>query len=217
MKRIVLTVIWLCALSAFAMAQQKPATTDPLKPYTKCAWPGDLEVKEIDRRPKSDAKFREVRTAQGMERISVLDGYRVMFSFKGLPYYFANVKIEQSDSDSYARDKEINIASLKYLSIEKQVTPMILADESMLNGFAHFGIDRDRIDVGGVLGIHVLFDDIHHLVITIYFLNQGVENSRRSTTADRRRFHNIEEYRLLRDDFLARYSECLRKVADFQG
>ena len=212
MRTIVLTVIWLCALSAFAMAQQKPATTDPLKRYAKCKWPGDLEVKEIDRRPKSDAKFREVRTAQGMERVSVLDGYRVMFSFKGRPYYFANVKIEQSDPGSYARDKEINIASLKYLSIEKQVTPMILADESMLNGFALFGIDRDRIDVGEVLGIHMLFDDVHRLVITIYFLNQDDKNSGRG-----RRFHNIEEYRLLRDDFLARYSECLRKVGAAQG
>jgi hypothetical protein len=80
----------------------------------------------------------------------------------------------------------------------------------MLNGFEHYGIDRDKIDVGGQVGIHVLFYDRDHLVITIYILNQY------RTELSKRRFTNIEEYRTLRDEFLDRYSSCLKAIADSQ-
>ena len=88
---------------------------------------------------------------------------------------------------------------------------MMFTDKTLLNGFEHYGIDRDRIDVGDQVGIHVLFYDPAHLVVTIYFLNQS-----KAVSLNNRRFVNIEQYQELRDDFLSHYSECLKQVADAQ-
>lgn len=198
---LVVTSVWSVIVSA-----QSTKNADPLRPYTTCELPGDLKIKEVTRRPKSAEKYREVTTAKGTERVSVLDGYRVMFAYENVRYYFANVKIEQSDAGSYEQDKERVINDLSHAASMEQATKILFTDKTMLNGFEHHGIDRDVIDVGGSMGIHVLFYDADHLIITIYFLNQEKKN---------RRFHNIDEYRTLRDD-LNHYSECLKRVADAQ-
>jgi len=190
------------------VSSQSKGDTDPLKPYTTCQLPGDLKVKEVTRRPKSAEKYREVTAAKGKkERVSVLDGYRVMFGYENVRYYFANVKIEQSDAGSYVLDKERVINQLGHLASTEQATKLILADKTILNGFEHHGIDRDVIDVGGTIGVHVLFYDADHLIITIYFLNQEKKH---------RRFVNIDEYRALRSDFLDHYTECLHRVSQSQ-
>ena len=193
------------ALPTILLASQSKDDSDPLKPYTTCEMGGDLKVKDITRRPKSAEKYREVTTDRGNERVSVVNGYRVMFGYEDVRYYFANVKIEQSDAESYAQDKERVINELKHYSSTKQATKIQYHDKQVLNGFEHYGIDRDVIDVGGQVGIHVLFDDRKHLIITIYFLNQEKKN---------RRFNNLEEYFVLQADFLNRYTECLSVVAN---
>ena len=195
---------------------QSKNNPDPLKPYTTCKLPGDLKVKEVTRRPKSVEKYREVTTAKGNERVSVVDGYRVMFAYKDLFYFFANVKIEQSDPASYLQDKEKVVNQLKYYSSTKEATGIIYTDKTMLNGFEHYGTDRDKIDVGGTIGIHVLFYDAGHLIITAYLLNQDDKNTTSVLLGGGRRFHNIDQYRTLKDDFLSHYSECLKGVADAQ-
>jgi hypothetical protein len=157
-----------------------------------------------------------VKTENGQVKVSVIDAYRVMFSYSDLLYYFANVKIESSDPDSYNQDKENVISSLKYLADHKQATGIVFADKSDLNGFQHYGIDRDKIDVGGTVGTHVLFDDRHHLIVTIYLLNQDDKNVFRAMAGGPRRFRDIDEYKPLRDEFLTKYSECLSKVAATQ-
>lgn len=189
---------------------QSGSTADPLEPYTKCKAPGDLEIREVMRRSSGADKHREVTTASGNEKVSVTDGYRLMFAYPDLRYYFANVKIEQSAPASYPKDKEILINQLRYYSSTKQSTAMIFADKSLLNGLEHYGMDREKIDVGGQVGTHVLFYDPAYLVVTIYFLNQS------KAILNKRRFENIGEYRELRDNFLNRYSECLKLVADAQ-
>jgi hypothetical protein len=193
------------ALPTILLASQSKDDSDPLKPYTTCEMGGDLKVKDITRRPKSAEKYREVTTDRGNERVSVVNGYRVMFGYEDVRYYFANVKIEQSDAESYAQDKERVINELKHYSSTKQATKIQYHDKQVLNGFEHYGIDRDVIDVGGQVGIHVLFGDTKHLIITIYFLNQEKKN---------RRFNNLEEYFALQADFLNRYTECLSVVAN---
>ena len=131
-----------------------------------------------------------------------------MFAYPALPYFFANVKIEQSDPDSYAADKEILLNQLKYYSTIKEAHPMLFEDKTMLNDFEHYGIDRDKIDVGGQVGVHILFYDPAHLVVTIYFLNQS-----KAAFFNNRRYEDIKGYREVRDDFLNSYSECLKRVA----
>ena len=198
-------LIALLALPTILLASPSQDDSDPLKPYTTCEMGGDLKVKDITRRPKSAEKYREVTTDKGNERVSVVNGYRVMFGYEDVRYYFANVKIEQSDAESYAQDKEKVINELKHYSSTKQATKIQYHDKQVLNGFEHYGIDRDVIDVGGQVGIHVLFGDTKHLIITIYFLNQEKKN---------RRFNNLEEYFALQADFLNRYTECLSVVAN---
>jgi hypothetical protein len=195
----------LMALPATTSANQSKNNNDPLKPYTTCKSEGDLEVRDISRGSKSAPKYREVTTAKGEHRVSVIDGYRVMFGYKDVSYYYANVKIEQSDPQSYAQDKGIVIDELKHLTSSDQASKILFADKAMLNGFEHYGIDRDAIDVGGVISIHVLFYEADNLIITIYFLNQEKK---------KRRFNNVEEYRTLRDSFLNRYTECLKAAAN---
>lgn len=184
---------------------QSKVDSDPLKPYTACELGGDLKIKEVTRRPKSVAPHREVTTDKGSERVSVVDGYRVMFGFKDVRYFFANVKIEQSNAGDYPQDKERVINEQKHHATMKQATKILFTDREVLNGFEHYGIDRDVIDVGGQVGIHLLFDDAKQLIITVYILNQEKK---------KRRFNNIEEYSLLKTEFLNRYSECLRRVAN---
>ena len=213
-----LLVIVMIAVSVWptSLSGQSKSNPDPLKPYTICKLPGDLKVKEVTRRPKSMEKYREVTTAKGAERVSVVDGYRVMFAYKDLFYFFANVKIEQSDAASYSQDKEKIVNQLKNYASTKEATGIIYTDKTMLNGFEHYGTDRDKIDVGGTVGIHVFFYDVGHLIITVYLLNQDDKNKTSILLGGPRRFHNIDEYRMLKDDFLNHYSECLKDVADAQ-
>src|SRR5215470_2865086 len=194
-------------VSCVLIVRAQSTSTDPLKPYTTCKVPGELKIREVTRRNNTD-KYREVTADKGKQKVSVVDGYRVMFAYPDLPYYFANVKIEQSASDSYVADKEILVNQLKYYSSIKEAHPMLFEDKKMLNDFEHYGIDRDKIDVGGQVGVHILFYDPAHLVVTIYFLNQS-----KAAFFNNRRYEDIKGYREVRDEFLTSYSECLKRVA----
>ena len=215
-KVIIILAIAVTASLSIASGQSK-SNPDPLKPYTACKLPGDLKVKEVTRRPKSMEKHRQVESAKGTETVSVVDGYRVMFAYKDLFYFFANVKIEQSEPASYLQDKERVISDLEYSASTEKATGMISTGKTMLNGFEHYGTDRDKIDVGGTLGIHVLFYDANHLIVTIYLLNQDDKTTGSLFWRNgKRRFNNIAEYQTLKDDFLNRYSECLKGIAEAQ-
>jgi len=172
-----------------------------LKPYLSCKFEDDLQIVETTRRPKSAEKFRLVETASGNKTVSVLDGYRVMFAYPSTPYYFANIKVEQSNAQDYTSDKEMVRSQLQYSASTKQATKIIYQDKTLYNGYESYGMDRDVIDVGEQIGTHVLFSAADHVIITIYFLNQGGEN---------RKFQNIEEYRASKEKFLDRYTRCLK-------
>ena len=109
-------------ISSVLIGRAQSTSTDPLKSYTTCKVPGDLKIKEVTRRTATD-KYREVTTDKGKQKVSVVDGYRVMFAYPDLTYYFANVKIEQSAPDSYALDKEVLVNQLKHYSSIKQTPP----------------------------------------------------------------------------------------------
>jgi len=197
-----------CGLFVFhddVLAQKSADKAEPLKPYLSCKFEDDLKVREVTRRPKSAESFRTVETGEGTKKVSVIGGYRVMFAYPDARYFFANVKVEQSSPQDYAQDKETVIAEVKHLPSMKNVAePMAYGGERDFNGYESHGADRGVIDKGGVLGIHALFSDTDHVIITVYFLNQGREN---------RRFQSIEEYRVLRDKFLDRYTSCIKEAA----
>ena len=70
--------------------------SDPLHAYTECTKVGDLEAKVITRRANAGPNYREIATNKATEKVSVTDGYRVMYGYKDVLYYYTNVKIEQS-------------------------------------------------------------------------------------------------------------------------
>ena len=206
-------ILILGVLFSVTVAAQSRASADPLKPFTKCKPGNGLKVSELTRYVKTGRMQREVQTASGVEKVSVVDGYHLAFRFRDLSYNYASVKLEQSDAPVYLQNREAIIASLKYLSTSDQGTPIVFTDKSMLNGFEHYGIDRDRIDVGEVVGTRVFFSDRLRLTITIYFLNQLDRRPTQQRSGGNRKFDSIAEYHPLRDEFLTNYSECLEKVA----
>jgi len=198
-------------LSSLVAVRAQTGSTDPLKPYTTCKGPGDLKIKEVTRRAAGGDTYREVTTTNGKQKVSVVDGYRVMFAYPDLPYYFANVKIERSDPAHYPEDKEILINEKKYFATIKEATALVFTDKKLINGLEDYGFEREKIDVGGQVAVHVLFYDAAHLVVTVYFLNQS-----KAVFGNNRRFETVKQFRELRDDFLSHYSECLKQVADTQ-
>lgn len=204
------TLILGLLLSMTVAAQVKPAD-DPLKPLSECNPGSGLEFLERVRYVGTRPIQREVTTARGTEKVPVVDGYHVAFRFDDLHYKLVSVKIEESDEAVYLRNKLAIISSLKFLSTSEQATPIAFTDKSMLNGFEHYSIDRDRIDAGEVLGTHVLFYDADRLMVTVYFLNQPNQDSVQRA-GGKRKVTSIEQYRALRDDFLANYSQCLENA-----
>jgi hypothetical protein len=197
-------MLFLVVMPPFVWATQSKDGSDPLKRFTTCKMPGDIRHRDVSR-VKYLGNYREIGNQD--ERVSVVDGYRITFGYADVPYDLINVKVEQSDGASYSQDKERVVKWLKHLSSIDQATKIQFADKAVLHGFEHYGIDRDVIDVGIVVGTQVLFDDAEHLIITIYFLNHNKKMKKR-------RFNNLEEYRLFKTEALDRYAECLRKVAN---
>jgi hypothetical protein len=56
-----------------------------------------------------------------------------MFGYNDLLYYFANVKIEQSDPKSYAQDREVVIRSLKSIDASTKLSGVIQTGKISLN------------------------------------------------------------------------------------
>ena len=206
---IVTTLAAMISWPALGAPTQSKSQTDQLTRYTTCTMVGDLRAKVITRRSNSGPSFREVITNKAKEKVSVIDGYRVMFGYNDVLYYYANVKIEQSDPQSYANDKRVIINSLKDLAASqpagKSITHTFM-DKEIINGFEHYGEDGDAIDIGGTVGMHALFHEPDHMITTIYFLNQEKQG---------RRFNSTKEYRMLRDAFLNQYTKCLKSVSHY--
>jgi hypothetical protein len=121
-----------------------------------------------------------------------------MFAYPGEDFY-AYVKVEILPAENWADLRAALIDNFDYLLASgDNVRNYKLRDQ--LNGFAMQGLDRTKRD-GGVLGLYLLFDDRTHTAATIYFLNQDPAV----------RFKNMEEYGVLRDNFLKDYTACIRK------
>jgi hypothetical protein len=134
------------------------------------------------------------------DSVSVRTGHRMMYAFKDAGYFFANVKIEQSYSGKYARDKEAILRATRSL----QDTGMILA-ERVVNTLPLLEYENTELDRGGVVGMYTIFFDRDRLVITAYLLSQEKRH---------RRFNTIGEYRALRDRFLDDLTTCVTAAAD---
>ena len=178
---------------------QSSKRDDSLKPATTCELANGLKIAQVDRLP-NDVKSRTVTTSKGDQVVSLADGYRVMVAYNDRKDWFANIKAEKSFTAEYERDKEAVLENLKWAastSKEMESQEPVKISFGDYEGYA----TSKRTLVGNTLGIYVLFSDVDRTITTFYFINQNPK---------RKRFQTIEEWRVLRDEFLKTYTTCLK-------
>lgn len=176
---------------------QSSKRDDSLKPFTTCELDNGLRIVQVDRLPKN-VKSRTVTTSKGEQAISLADGYRVMVAYNDDRDWFANIKAEKSVTTEYERDKESVIENLKWAASTSKDLESQEPVKVSFGEYEGYGTSK-RTLVGDMLGIYALFSDVNHTITTFYFINQNPK---------RKRFQTIEEWRVLRDEFLKTYTTC---------
>lgn len=188
----------LAGLLLLASVAGQAASSATLQAYIHCdGFAGGVRGVALDRRPPTGAPWREVGLGAKSERVSVIDGYRVMYSYPRT-YWFARLNAERSDPSRYGEDRRIvteNFAALAAADGDAS-----LADFSE-RGFAGQNLTKKKLG-GTTLGITQLLSDEDSVIVTIYFANQAPEN---------RAFHTHAEFVALRDRFVRGYIECAAK------
>ena len=151
----------------------------------------------LDPRPPAAEPWREVSSGGRIWRVSVVEGYRVMYSYPRT-YPFASLKAERSDPAKYAEDKQVVMRSLEELARADGNTE--------LAGFSNQGFSGQTVTkkelAGSTLGITQIFSDSDLVIVTIFFLNHAPQD---------RRFQTYGEFVSLRDDFVRGYMECVAR------
>jgi len=166
-----------------------------LEPYIRCdGFAGGVRAVTLDRRPADAPRWRTVELPGKSERVSVVDGYRVMYSYpRTLP--FARLSAERSDPASYEADKR---TFGQYFAGIAQADDNATLGASSTAGFAIQSLTKKGLG-GTTLGITQLVSDADGVIVTIYFLNQVPEL---------RQFESYDEFVRLRDEFVRGYAEC---------
>lgn len=191
-----LGALFLFGTGRCGLAAQSLPESGPLAAYTTCQFSDGLQVVQVD--PLAPGiTSREVDTDAGPRQIDMEAGLRVMFAYPDTDFY-ANVKAELLPAANYPQLKQWLLDNFQHLAQGNTVNTGL---HSPMDGFEVHGLDREKLE-GGVLGVYLLFDDAAHVVTTIYLLNQEPEQ---------RKFQTMDEYRALRDRFVATYASCIRK------
>ncbi len=172
-----------------------------LFPYIKCKCGDDLKIVEVSHLPYQLPRYRTVFISKtDQDTVSVLDGYRTMYSFENTKYFFANVKVERSDQMKFTTDVEAIKNSSKYIVESVGDDNIDYMNETIINGIKTTWYERKQIDIGGTVGTYTLFKESENLIVTVYLLNQRENN---------RRFTSIEEFKVLRNAFLDKLTKCI--------
>lgn len=192
--------------SSFRSFAQSSERDDSLKPFTSCDLPDGLRIVQVDRLPK-DVKSRTVETSEGKQKISLADGYRVMVAYNEYKDWFANIKAEKSVTADYEQDKERAIENLKWAASTSKELESPEPVKVSFGEYEGYGTSK-RTLIGNMLGIYVFFSDVDRTITTFYFINQN---------SKKKRFQTIEEWRLLRDNFLTTYTTCVKNNRSARG
>jgi hypothetical protein len=164
--------------------------------YTTCKFADGLMVVETS--PLAPGVHaRTVQTSKGPRQVEMVEGRRVMFAYPDKDFY-ANVKVEILPEKNYAETRQFLIDDFDYTLASADGSTRNYGLKPKENGFDVRGLDRDKLE-GGVLGVYLLLEDSSRMVTTIYFLNQEPKD---------RSFQTMDEYRVMRDRFLATYTAC---------
>ena len=179
-------------------AQNASARPESLDAYLSCRYGAGLSVVSALRMQGEGLRYRDVPTAEGQKKVSIIDGYRLMIS-QGEPSFFANLHIEKSDPRQYARDKDVVIKSLEYAMDARPPGPKAFWYHTPYNSFDVYGVTDTTMGANGPNGIYVLFRDSTQTIVTIYFLGQKPEH---------RHFATIEEHDAIVDKMIEDLTTC---------
>jgi hypothetical protein len=172
-----------------------------LKAYTSCRFSNGFSVASVDRLPGQGLRYRTVQTPTAAEKVSMVDGYRVMLSVHGRSN-FANLHVEESDPSRYPSDKEAVIKSLETI-VSASGRPSV-SRHSQYNGFDIYSSTDTVMGGNGPAGMSVLFRDSSHMIATIYFLGQRAKD---------RNFGTLAEYNVLKEKMLVDFTICASEGA----
>ena len=170
-----------------------------------CNWSDKLVAGPVTKLPDA-LKIRAVQIANGNSaQISVVEGYRFPLAEEGKEI-FANIKVEQSESERFETDRDAVVANLRWvLSTSKGMeTP-----EPLLVSFSGFEgpmINRSTL-TGSTLALISLFHEKEKLIFTIYLENAPPE---------KRSFATKDEWNVMRDRFLIALTGCAAKALQTQ-
>lgn len=193
MNKLAIVVVFLLALLAAAQDKNK----DNLQSYVNCQLGNKFEIVESVER--SQPFMRPVDTVDGKDAVQVVHGWSLHIAYDDTP--FVNFKAERLGKDNYQHDKKALISNLESAATGTQGMESNKPQQSALNGFDVYSINRKQLE-GGVLSIYLLFQDSEQIVVTLYLLNTPPEDPK---------FKTIEEYKILREDFLKSYTACAGK------
>jgi hypothetical protein len=179
-----------------SFADRASSGTGVMEPYIRCdGFAGGVRAVTLDRRPADAPRWRTVELPAKSERVSVVDGYRVMYSYpRTLP--FARLNAERSDPASYEADKR---TLTRHFAGIAQGDDNAALSASSTAGFAIQSLTKKGLG-GTTLGITQLLSDADGVIVTIYFLNQVPEL---------RQFESYDEFVRLRDEFISGYAVCV--------
>ncbi|HMI46592.1 MAG TPA: hypothetical protein VK491_10545, partial [Gemmatimonadaceae bacterium] len=179
-------------------AQNASTKPEPLDAYLSCRYGAGLSVVSALRMQGDGLRYRDITTAAGNKKVSIIDGYRLILS-QGEPSLFANLHIEKSDPRQYARDKDVVIKSLEYAMDARPPGPKAFWYHTPYNGFDVYGVTDTTMGANGPNGIYVLFRDSTQTIVTIYFLGQKPEH---------RHYATIEEHDAIVDKMIEDFTTC---------
>lgn len=187
--------------TALAGAAEKFANAIP-----SCPWPDRLVPGTPSKLPEQ-FKLRAVQLPSGSAQVSVVEGFRFPVMPEGKTEPFANVKIELSETDKFAADRETIVANIRWIhstSKDMEAPQPLLVD---LNGFEGPMVGRASFS-GTTLALMALFNEKEKLVVTIYLENAPPEQ---------RGFQTKEQWNGMRDRFLIALTSCGAKAIETAG
>ena len=162
-----------------------------------------LTAASPDRLPETSEKLRTLTTDHGEITVTRIDGYRVLYNNnKQVP--FVNLKVELSEKGAYEKDQQGILENLRYLTANSKGMESKDLIETEFNGYKVYGLSRESIEEGSVLGTFVMFPGDG---VTIYFYFNNLKPGYRN-------FESAEDYRKQRDAFMDAYTKHLANCKD---
>lgn len=140
-------------------------------------------------RRNNEITYRTVITEKGKDRVSVADGYRILYAYPNTKP-IAKLHIEKSKEGEYKNDKRKLVSHLQHLSRGQKG---IKRDN--YRGIEYYSLDSDSF-TKPITGLTLMFFPKDQIIGTVYFLFQESKNSR---------FQSYQGYMRLRNKFVIQY------------